>query len=316
MPLLADYAITPDVFDITSYTSDEVCGLHLNAIREVMLTEGLVRDLRAGEWGQLFAQDERPWHRRARELLKKLRQQGRLVPFAPTPGASPADDPAWCREVIHTHDVVPFTGGVIVTEQVKAVFPEKSLVERVDRLGSAPWWAARASSVRLARSMADYRRHLCPVLRCANSLMFIDPHLDPARPGYRDFGDLLADAGGRTPAPTIEIHRVCYEGSGPGRVFPLRDDPRYFEGRFRDAVQATVRAAGLCVEVFIWDDFHDRYVISNVVGVSLPNGFDTTGDPNSITSWTRLGRDDRDDVQREFDLASRRHVLRGRFQIS
>ena len=64
MPLLAEYAITPDVFDVASYTSEEVCGLHLEAIREPMLTDGLVRDLRDGEWRRLFANDARAWHRR------------------------------------------------------------------------------------------------------------------------------------------------------------------------------------------------------------------------------------------------------------
>ena len=51
MPLLADYAITPDVFDTTSYSSEEVCGERLSEIRRVLMNEGLVRDLRAGEWG-------------------------------------------------------------------------------------------------------------------------------------------------------------------------------------------------------------------------------------------------------------------------
>ena len=315
MALLADYAITPDVLDITSYSSEEVCGLHLDRIREVMLTEGLVRDLRAGEWGRLFTNDGRPWHRRGKELLKKLAQQSRLVPFQPTLASTPPDDPAWCHEALGTHRVIPFTGGVIVTEPVKAAFPAEALVARIDRLAGAPWWAARSSSVRLRRSMAEYLAQLAPVLRCANSLMFIDPHLDPARPGYGDFAQLLAAAGRRSPAPAIEIHRVCYEGSGPSRVFPMRDEPGYFERRFRDALQASIRTADLRVDVFIWDDFHDRYLVSDLIGVSIPNGFDTTADPSSVTRWTRLGRGDRDDIQREFDPASKRHDLRKRFIV-
>ena len=74
-----------------------------------------------------------------------------------------------------------------------------------------------------------------------------------------------------------------------------------------------LRAAGLKAEVFVWDDFHDRYLISNLVGISLPNGFDTNRNPNSVTSWTRLSRADSDDVLREFDPVSRRHTLRASF---
>lgn len=236
--------------------------------------------------------------------------------FQATLGAAPPDDSAWCREALGTHRVVPFSGGVIVTEPLKAAFAPEPLVARIDRLASAPWWAARSPSVSLCRSMADYLAQLDPVLRCANSLMFIDPHLDPAKRGYREFAQLLAAAGRRSPAPVIEIRRVCYESSGPSRVFPMRDDAAYFHRRFRGALEASVHAAGLHVEVFVWDDFHDRYLISNLIGISLPYGFDTTTDSTSVTRWTRLGRADRDDVQCEFDPASGRHALRTRFVIA
>ena len=49
MSLLADYALTPDIFDTDSYSNEDVCRAYLDLIREPMLTEGLVRDLRKGE---------------------------------------------------------------------------------------------------------------------------------------------------------------------------------------------------------------------------------------------------------------------------
>ena len=312
MPLLAEYAITPDVFDVGSYTSEEVCGLCLDMIREPMLTEGLVRDLREGEWRGLCANDGRAWHRRGRELIRKLTTQGRLVPFPPVLPDPPPDDQGWCAEALATHNDRALTGGIIVTETIKNAWAKEPLVARIDRLGSARWWAARSPSVALTRTFADYEKHLDPVLRCSNSLLFIDPHLDPARYQYREIGKLLALAGGRTPVPRIEIHRVCYEGSGRARQ--IRDDG-YFEHRFREELADPLRAAGLQAEVFVWDDFHDRYLISNLIGILLPNGFDTVRDPNDDTTWARLSRKDRDRIQREFDVASQRHVLRGRFTI-
>ena len=95
----------------------------------------------------------------------------------------------------------------------------------------------------------------------------------------------------------------------------MTEEHDYFERRLRDGMSANLRAASLHAEVFIRDDFHDRYLISNLIGVSLPNGFDTTRNPDSITRWTRLGRCDGDDVQREFYPASRRHALHTRFTI-
>jgi hypothetical protein len=160
--------------------------------------------------------------------------------------------------------------------------------------------------------MAAYRQNLDPILRCANSLQFVDPHLDPARYQYREFVDLLVHAGNRKPAPLIEIHRVCYEGSGGSRR--ILDLARLERG-FRKAWAGRLAAARVQATVFVWDDFHDRYLISNLMGISLPNGFDTTRDPNSVTTWTRLGRNERDDIQQEFDEASGHHALRARFTI-
>lgn len=311
MPLLADYAITPDVFDTTSYSSEEVCGLHLSRIRRVMMEQGLVRDLRAGEWRALFTGDGRPWHRRAKEIMKKLATQGRLIEYPANLPDSPNNDREWCAEALASHQQESIAGGVIVTPPVKDAYPDERLVERIDRLPRAPWWEAqRSPSVRLDRKLAVYQQHLHPILKCANSLQFIDPHLDPTRYRYREFANLLVSAGGRRSAPQIEIHRVCYVG-GNRRIL----DYGRLEREFRNALAEPLQAAGLSVEVFVWDDFHDRYLLSNLMGISLPNGFDTTGKRDDLTTWTRLGRDDRDNVQREFDEASGRHELRARFTL-
>ena len=312
MPLLADYAITPDVLDIASYASEEVCGLRLREISEVMRTEGLVRDLRAGEWRGLFASGERSWHRWGKEMVRKLATEGRLISYPPELPFVPSDDQDWCEEALKTDAKQSFTGGIVVTPPIKAAYPSEPLVAGIDRLNSAAWWTRRSPSIRLSRTLADYKEHLEPILRCANSLQFIDPHLDPTKIRYAQFVDLLSVAGPRNSKPTVEIHRVCYEGSGPNRgILAVKD----LERDFRSELVAPLQAVGLRVEVFVWDDFHDRYLISNLIGISLPNGFDTTKISNSMTTWNRLGRDQRDDIQREFDPASARHALRGKFSI-
>ncbi|MCY4058807.1 MAG: hypothetical protein OXG44_12470 [Gammaproteobacteria bacterium] len=313
MPLLADYAITPDVFDVTSYSNEEVCGLHLSEIRQVMMNEGLVRDLREGEWRRLFASGDRPWHRWAKEIVRKLATHGRLVDMPAARVDAPTSDQEWCHEALLGHEQDAMTGGVIVTQAVKEAHANEALVEQVDRLSSkAKWWMPHRSSVRVDRKLADFRQNLDPILRCANSLQFVDPHLNPGHRRYSQFADLLVAAGSRTPAPTVEIHRVCYEGSGPNRVIV---DYGELEQVFHDHLTVPLQAAGLRTEVFLWDDFHDRYLISNLMGISLPNGFDTTTRPRDLTTWTRLGAADRDDVQREFDEASRRHTLQAKFTL-
>ena len=304
MALLADYAITPDVFDVTSYSNEEVCRLHLREIRDVMRTEGVVRDLRAGAWRALLAGEERPWHRRGKELVKKLATQGRLIRSPPELPAVPGDDLAWCQEALASHARLGLTGGIIVTGPIKDAYRSEALVARVDRLDGAAWWRSRSPAIRLRRKSLAYRQHLDLILRCANSIQFIDPHLNPAKDQYQDFADLLAGAGSRTPEPLIEIHIHRRRGA---------DFDQLARG-FRDKLGKALQAAGLQADVFVWNWFHDRYLISNLIGISLPNGFDTSRGED-LTTWTRIGLRQRDDVQREFDPASGRHRLHHRFRI-
>jgi len=300
MALLAEYALTPDVFDVSSYTSEEVCGLHLQHLKEVLLHEGLVRDLRQGDWGRLFVGNDRSWHLRGKELLKKLKSQNRLVSFPPANVAAPVTDAAWCGEALATHQTRPLSG-VIVSEGLAGAHQGNAAVASVRRLASTPWWSARSPSLRLTRALPAYQAALDLILRHANSLMFIDPYLDPSDQQYSDFPSLLNAAGGRTSAPRIEIHRAAWYGSGPDK----RPQIAAVEAALTPRLLACAQRTGLTFNVFLWDDIHDRYLISDLLGITLPHGFATTRAQNAVTTWSQLGRKDRDDVQREFDDGSR-----------
>ena len=299
MALLAEYALTPDVFDVTSYASTEVSGLHIQSVKDVLLNEGLVRNLRDGTWVRLFSGDHRPSHRHGKELLRKLALQNRLISHPKERAAEPICDADWCNEALDSHRVIPL-GGIIVTDCIADTYRDDPLVAPIHKLATTSWWAGRSPSVRLCRTLAEYTVHLGLVLRHVNSVMFIDPHLDPSRPQYQDFVRLVQLAGCRTPAPLVEVHRVCYRSSGRQREII---NPSHIEAQFRDLLSGPMQATGLVIQVFVWDDFHDRYLITDLVGISLPNGFDTTNALNARTTWTRLGRHDRDDIQREFDAA-------------
>jgi len=310
MALLAEYALTPDVFDSTSYSNEEVGGIRLQHLNEVLLNEGLVRDLRDGRWSSLFADDGRSWHMRGKELIKKLIQQKRLRMSIAVLDNEPTNDHQWCDEALASHSATPLAG-IVTTQSVAEGYRREPLVACIDQLTITPWWVGRSPSVRLSRTTGEYIQHLQLILHCANSVMFIDPHLDPTQRRYGHFINLLQVMSGRTLAPLIEVHRVCY--------FDNRDKrDQHGELGWRNMFNSwttPLEAAGLTTEVFIWDDFHDRYIISDLVGVSVPNGFDTTTDISQRTTWNRLGRGERDDIQREFDPACNRHTLKHRFKV-
>jgi hypothetical protein len=307
--LISEYALTPDVFDETCYGSAEVCGVHLQGLKEILLHEALVRDLRDGEWARLFLGDQRPWHRRGKELLKKLASQRRLLASAPAITATPATDAEWCAEAIASHGVRALTG-VIVSDTLGPAHRGNALVTPISNLAGAAWWAGRSPTIRLGRTLAEYRSALELVVRHANSMMVIDPYIDPADRSFQAIVTVLEGAAGRAPKPLIEIHRVAWlDGQDK------RPQNAALEGSMRAGLQPAATRSGLSFEVFLWDHFHDRYLISDLVGILVPHGFKTTTAPAALTTWSRLGRPQRDDVQREFDPASERHRLWHRFTV-
>lgn len=311
MPLLYEYAVTPDVFDISFYPHEEVGTARLEYLKDVFLEEALVRNLRSGEWLDVFRDNDRPWHRRGLELIKKLVKQNRLRHAEKALVNSPVDDVQWCHEALASHQNELLTG-ILLTAQVFDKVGRSKIMGRIDRLGSSPCWTCRSVSTRLARCRSEYENQLRLIMKSANSVMLIDPHLDPTLGRYSDVLPLLHLAQGRSPLPQIEIHRTMYVGSGQHRQLP---DAAEWETRFRNAWGHHLSTSGMKVEIFIWDDHHDRYLITDLIGIKMGNGYDTTSNPNDITTWSRISRRDRDDIQREFDPACNRHTLRHRFTV-
>jgi hypothetical protein len=310
MALLAEYALTPDVFDATSYSSDEVCGLHLRTLKEVLLHEGLVRGLRDNAWIKHFDEAGRPWHKNGKELLKKLRTQRRVVPAKAALAHEPTCDADWCREALASHAQLPLAG-IVATEPIAAPHAATPIVSSILKLATASWWILRGPSIRLGRTLGEYQTALELVLRHANSLIFIDPYIDPTNTHqYGDLMRLLEALVNRPVKPLVELHRAAWYGGENDKR------PRVSEvvAALQPELSRVAKAAGISFDVFLWDEIHDRYLITDLIGISLPYGFGTTRAPKSFTTWARLSRADRDSVQRDFDPAHR--PPRHRFRVS
>jgi len=309
MSLLSEIAITPDVLREDGYASAASCSLSLSFLRPILYEEVLVRDLRDGAWSNMVLKEAGSWHRLATELVRKLHDRGRLIRGSPRQTDAPSSDLAWAEEAIQSH-LETGLDAILAGAAVHAQLPPNQPVCCVEKVHASTWWQSRSCSIRLQRKTAEYLVALKLVLEHARSLMFIDPHLDPLRQNYAEFGQLLTAARRSQVPPQIELHRVCYDGSGSNRRLL---QPNELRERFAQ-VGGKLRAVGLSAEVLVWDDFHDRYLITNLIGVSLLNGFDTSR-AEDRTTWSRLSPKDRDDIQREFDPASGTHALRDRFTV-
>ena len=309
--MLLDLAVLPEVFAESAYSAPGLCGLFLKTLSPVLLQEAVVRDLRNGGWSRLMRERAGSWHPATIEIIETLAKQRRLCPFPPALPAEPDENAEWCYEALATHETVPLDA-VVCGNGVAEDFPDDNLVHALEKVHETPWYRDRSASVRLKRQSADYLKHLRVLLKWCNSAMFIDPHLDPSRPGFDAFYQILETARTREVAPLIELHRCLpFLGNGPARRPATHSE---IEAMFAQ-LSERLKNAGLKAEVFVWDTMHDRYLITNLLGISLPNGFDVSADSNELTTWTRLSARDREDIQREFDPASRRHQLRLRFDI-
>ena len=316
MPLLSDYAVIEDIFDINSHSPSDLADLRLQHLKEILLTEALVRNLRTKQWANLLmpgSLGNQNIHRRTIELLTKLKNQNRFIKVKAELEREPINSEEWCKEAIASHTSNPLDG-IITTKATLGVIrsrEEKKLITAIETLNSASWWQNRSPSARVSRTIAEYVKHLGLILKNANLLQFIDPHLDPENHKYSEFTKMLEICATREPKPKIEIHRVCYEGSGQSRKLRTSE----WKGVFTDAWETYLRNIGLKIEVFIWDNFHDRYLITDIIGISLPNGFDTSERNSDLTTWCRLGRRELEDIQKEFDRNSTRHARRDNFVI-
>ena len=277
--------------------------------------EGLVRNLRNGEWQAFFSTHTRSWHDRTKHILKNLAEAGRLVPGDPALSHTPQTDREWCNEALESHKITPLNG-IIVSDPIRSTYRRNQLVESVSRLSQSTcsWWEPTNSSLRLERTISQYIDALKLILRHAKSIMFIDPYIYPAQSNYTDFVQLLEAAGNRppkSPQPLIEIHSKIRNISGKTK----EETHQIRENNFRNEFGPVLSQSNLKAEVFTWDDFHDRYLISNLGGIQMSNGFDTSSKPDDLTTWSRLGRSARDDVQREFARESNKHKLQFNFTI-
>lgn len=312
--MLQEIVITPSAFECTSYSSQDTCDAHFDGLRQALLEWTIVRDLRDGEWKEAVHGLSESMSSRSRELWKKILKQGRAFEFQSCGQTKPQTDAEWCAEAItsvqHKHLL-----GILTSETTKTNFAKDPLIASVQKRGSALWWkhleAGHPDGHQSTRFKQDYISRLDLILRHANSLYFVDPHLDPQKKGYTEFLDIIQTALDRAVVPPmIQIHRCCYEGSGSNRNLVSNAE---WESRFRTAWASDHRTHG--IEVFIWSNSHDRHLLTNLIGIHLGNGFDTSPDVTARVSWSRISKHDLDSMLRTVDPSAEGRHLIHRFRI-
>jgi hypothetical protein len=311
--LLAEWALTPAVFDESQWSSPEAVALGAALLRrELVDGGGLVRDLRDGAWSTHTAGVARGGHR-LRMLLEELGKRRRLLRAPNAVLSAPTTDIDWCHEACASHSSNRVLGGVVTVAATAAAMGEEANLKKrtglsLDRvacphqLGERAWWPAARSSMTVPRRTADYLKAASPALDHANSVWFIDPYLNPARDGYRgEFSRWLERLARRKKQPDEVLVHCATNKTAP------RDIKATFE-----PLIASVANRRYTFSLVIWGDFHDRHLLTDIVGFHLSNGFDVvreSGSPprenDETTTWSRLDPQTQGRIFEEFDPANR-----------
>lgn len=328
MSLLRDYVITPDVFVFNKdvYESEEIYDLYMEKIFDVISNRGVIRNLRAGKWGKEINRNLHRYTDRTRRRIRSLK--GRDFPFAPAPGKAPTKAEDWIKEAFKTHREMGFTGGIITTAKPTTDDYRTGPIKCVHDLRSHPdesndtdWWPNYGdSSICLERTTASYKENLSSILHYSTSLKFIDPYINlEERESFIDtlLGDVLGNAD-RHRSLKIQIHssiKAIRESGMTAEKLETRTK-KYMECSCNKITSMLQNPKVKEVEVFVWRDFHDRYLMSDLIGVSLAHGFSTAKQSSLKTTWGRLSRDSRLYVQKAFDPKEKYHEFIDGFAIT
>jgi len=297
--------MTPEALAEARSSSTAALELGIGCLNDLCRAEGIFADMRNGRWSQ--ATDAvGPL---AKQFLTFAKKNRRLIVTPPQLPPDPEGDEWWLWEAQKLHETYPCRA-IITHRELAANYPDAPVVS-IERLNQTDWWEMRSPSKPVNRTTAGYLQTLDLVLRHANSLMFVDAYIDPLAPSYQEFPQLLLSAGANGRRPLIEIHRASWHKvGGQNQVQSLPQWMADFE-----PWSNRLAAAGLKATVFLWERMHDRYLITDLVGITVPYGFDISADANETSTWTRLGPTERDRQQREFDIACDLHRRVGCFEI-
>lgn len=345
MSLLKDYAITPDVFKTDSYLCKGSCEnsrkrLYRRSIYrlfDMIRSHGVIRNLREGEWLDAAKVNIDSLDTRTDRLLRKMERRSVQFKSQKSDHFTPSNDKHWLEEAIKTMHVQKFNGGIITAipfdelfktdVQFKELFDEfrekhrnGAQIRHVRDLlggksGDLDWWPQSGSpSIYLSKDVRDYKENLFPIFRYANYVHLVDPHIKLEQlynQGKKDIGNMILGFGnGIESTLRITIHTSKKALRGVNFEDEKKKSQRELSAALR---QAKVKSQ---IDVFVWKDFHDRYLISDLIGIVLPHGFYAPGSQDSIgTTWTRLKETDREHIESKFGNKRKDDLFKPPFTI-
>jgi hypothetical protein len=304
--MLYHFAITPDAFEPSAIPANSLEAVVLVELLRGIADNGLIANLQGGAWHKTIkaqydvdvcAPDIRD---KLRACLNLIHDRGRLIRH-PVGTARPEDDDFrwlhWAMERHRSDATYPFKGIVATDTYIDLSGIQDAALVPLPCVFDHPCWQDRPKSIRLPKTEVQLKSALIPLLRYAERVTLIDPYMTCRKDRFfntvQQCADLLGKHDGHQQRGLIQIH------AGD----PLADGDDAHKERAKDRLDRWEQELKPVIahwkhkfEVTLWRNnpggksFHDRYIITDQCGISVPGGLDFGDDPAraNLTSWSLL----------------------------
>lgn len=304
--MLYHFAITPDVFDPTILTASSRESVVLVELLRGIADNGLLANLHSGAWHRQIKQQYdveacSPAVRdKVRTCLTVIYDRNRLIRHPAGSELPDTDECRWLRWAVERHQSdlgYPWHGIVATDEYVHFSEIVDPVLVALSGVLDHTCWQGRPKSIRLPKTDVELKAALTPLLKYAERVTLVDPYMTCVQSRFFDTvqqcANLLGKHDGRQARGLIQIH------AGDPRY--LGDDA-YNEtaadrlDRWERELKPVIAQWGHKFEVTLWANrsggkkFHDRYLITDQCGISMPGGQDFESDPTraNLTTWSWL----------------------------
>jgi hypothetical protein len=317
--MLYELAFTPDVFDADLVCNDIERQHELRELLRQLADVGLVANLDKDGWLRKVREviDAWPDVKPRREIvacLDLLEKRRRLVRHPKRSGGSPVVDSQWFDLVRESHETNPFDWVVTGDRIGRGRLSKTETSVRISEVRASQKWQPRHSKT-IAMCESEYRGILTPILRYAKRLELVDPYLSARDSQHSRIVWIAAELMGRRgshPHPGEIWVNTTLEGE-------QTRDAKLALDRWESTIKRMKHESVIphIFKVIIWrsdlgdEGMHDRFLLTNQCGVSVPRGFDCYPEGTKRkTVWGLLDHTDHVDTRVAWDPQGRpSHVI-------
>jgi hypothetical protein len=322
--MLYEYAMTPDLYD--SRVQDNIMGadIILTQLLRGIAENGLIANLHKDKFVKHVVNDRLPGvSQKTRDriiaCINLLDTRRRVVRHPVSSNGDPVTDFEWLNIVMESQARCPFQA-IFLSEDLENSYEGScsSFVQIEGALDSEQWLSGNSRSAVVTKTPPEFNVHLKPVLKYARSIQLIDPFMNSDDSRFLNTVDLVSQATGDRGFGRLQGRINIHTELKNQR--PIRMSPKDYLDGWSRKLQPLIDRDNHRFRVFLWtslpgsEHMHDRYILTDQCGLSIPGGLDcrdhshaNTTDFILIDEEARLKHwDEYDPATSPFDLEAER----------